>query len=139
MSVVKVEVDRIYDEQGLPNLGGINDPRMGTMDKEMKCYTCKGTHQDCPGHFGHIELAKPVYHGGFIEFINKVLRCVCNQCSRILLDKERRPEILKIKNQAGRFNRVSKFCEAVGECKQEAGGCGLKKPKYSKKGLGIVI
>jgi DNA-directed RNA polymerase II subunit RPB1 len=43
MSVVKVENDRIYDEQGLPNLGGINDPRMGTMDKEMKCYTCKGS------------------------------------------------------------------------------------------------
>jgi DNA-directed RNA polymerase II subunit RPB1 len=43
MSVVKVDNDRIYDEQGMPNLGGVNDPRMGTMDKEMKCYTCKGS------------------------------------------------------------------------------------------------
>ena len=43
MSVVKVENDRIYDEQGFPNLGGINDPRMGTMDKEMRCFTCKGS------------------------------------------------------------------------------------------------
>ncbi len=43
LSVVKVDNDRIYDEQGMPNLGGVNDPRMGTMDKEMKCYTCKGS------------------------------------------------------------------------------------------------
>ena len=41
MSVAKVDNDRIYDEQGKPNLGGVNDPRMGPMDKEMKCDTCK--------------------------------------------------------------------------------------------------
>jgi DNA-directed RNA polymerase II subunit RPB1 len=84
-------------------------------------------------------LARPVYHGGFIEFINKILRCVCHQCSKLLLDKDKKPEILKIKSLPGRFTRVAKYCDAVGECKQEADGCGLKKPKYSKQGLGIII
>jgi len=43
MSVVKIEKERIYDENGFPCLDAINDPRMGTMDKEMRCFTCKGS------------------------------------------------------------------------------------------------
>ena len=43
MSVVKIDNERIYNEKGIPNFEAINDPRMGTMDKEMKCYTCKGS------------------------------------------------------------------------------------------------
>jgi DNA-directed RNA polymerase II subunit RPB1 len=40
---------------------------MGTVNKEMRCLTCLGDMVDCPGHFGHIELAKPVYHVGLID------------------------------------------------------------------------
>ena len=43
MSVAKIENEKIYDENGLPNSGAINDPRMGTMDKELKCRVCKGS------------------------------------------------------------------------------------------------
>lgn len=43
MSVVKVENERAYNDKGVPNFGAINDPRMGTMDKELKCFTCKGS------------------------------------------------------------------------------------------------
>jgi DNA-directed RNA polymerase II subunit RPB1 len=28
------------------------------------CATCKEDIQVCPGHFGHIELATPVFHVG---------------------------------------------------------------------------
>ena len=28
---------------------------------------------ECPGHFGHIDLAKPVYHMGFIQKTMKIL------------------------------------------------------------------
>lgn len=41
---------------------------------------------ECPGHFGHIELAKPVFHVGFVTKIMKVLRCVCFFCSKLLVD-----------------------------------------------------
>ena len=43
MAVVKIEKERIYDDKGQPTFGAINDPRMGTMDKDMKCFTCKGS------------------------------------------------------------------------------------------------
>ncbi len=37
MSVALINQERPYNDQGMPNYHGINDPRMGTMDKEMKC------------------------------------------------------------------------------------------------------
>ena len=43
MSVVKVDNVRIYNDRGVPNFGAINDPRMGTMEKERQCLTCKGS------------------------------------------------------------------------------------------------
>ena len=36
---------------------------------------------ECPGHFGHIDLAKPVFHPGFmtksIKVILKRILCIC--------------------------------------------------------------
>lgn len=53
------------------------------------CHTCAGNMQECPGHFGHIELAKPVFHMGFVKTIVKVMRCLCFFCSRLLTDTVR--------------------------------------------------
>jgi len=39
----------------------------------------------CPGHFGHIDLAKPVFHVGFLAKTIKILRCVCFYCSKMLV------------------------------------------------------
>jgi DNA-directed RNA polymerase II subunit RPB1 len=67
-SVANINSERIYNEVTLlPNLNAVNDPRMGTMSKDSKCLTCQGDMIDCPGHFGHIELACPVYHVGLID------------------------------------------------------------------------
>ena len=54
--------------------------RMGTYDRQYKCATCAGNKMDCPGHFGHIELSKPVFHVGFMIKLIKVLKCVCFNC-----------------------------------------------------------
>ena len=47
-----------------PRMGGLMDPRMGTIDRNFKCQTCGEGMSECPGHFGHIELARPVFHPG---------------------------------------------------------------------------
>ena len=61
--------------------GGIEDPRMGTFDFDNRCKTCDCTYagsgskiDDCPGHFGHIDLVRPVFHCGFIDDVTKILR-----------------------------------------------------------------
>jgi DNA-directed RNA polymerase II subunit RPB1 len=92
---------------------------MGTNSYSIRCKTCDCTYagsgskmDDCPGHFGHIELVRPVYHCGFIDEIVRILRCVCFQCSRLLLDeriaKER--DLLKINDPETRFRRIHDHC-----------------------------
>ena len=40
---------------------------------------------DCPGHFGHIELARPVYHICLIDVVRKLLKVFCYNCSKLLV------------------------------------------------------
>jgi DNA-directed RNA polymerase II subunit RPB1 len=42
---------------------------------------------DCPGHFGHIELAKPVFHAGFLIKVKKIIECVCVNCGKLKVDE----------------------------------------------------
>jgi DNA-directed RNA polymerase subunit A' len=35
------------------------DLNLGVIDPGLRCKTCDQKAADCPGHFGHIELAKP--------------------------------------------------------------------------------
>lgn len=72
-------------EGGRPKLGGLMDPRQGVIDRNSRCQTCAGNMTECPGHFGHIDLAKPVFHCGFITKTIKILRCVCFFCSKMLV------------------------------------------------------
>ena len=76
-------------EGGRPKLNGLMDPRQGTIDRNARCQTCAGNISECPGHFGHIELAKPVFHIGFMVKTIKILRCVCFFCSKLLVDPVR--------------------------------------------------
>lgn len=73
-------------EGGRPKLGGLMDPRQGVVDRASRCQTCAGNMTECPGHFGHTELAKPVFHVAFFTKIVKLIRCVCFFCSKILVD-----------------------------------------------------
>ena len=64
-SVAKVEHPEVMDETThRPKIGGLMDPRMGTIDRNFKCQTCGEGMSECSGHFGHIELARPVFHPG---------------------------------------------------------------------------
>lgn len=56
------------------------------MDRDKKCQTCSENITNCPGHFGHIDLAAPVFHIGFLNKTLKILKCVCFFCSRLLIN-----------------------------------------------------
>ena len=84
----EIETSETY-EKGRPKRGGLSDPRMGTMDRAMKCETDGMSSTDTPGYFGHLELAKPVYHHGFIKNVVSVLRCVGFSSSKLMIDKVR--------------------------------------------------
>jgi DNA-directed RNA polymerase II subunit RPB1 len=65
MSVAHITYPETMDEEKQqPRDGGLNDRRLGTIDRMYICQTCKEDINICPGHFGHIELAVPVFHVG---------------------------------------------------------------------------
>ncbi|MCK4634820.1 MAG: DNA-directed RNA polymerase subunit A', partial [Candidatus Aenigmarchaeota archaeon] len=84
--IATVEVDRydLYDRDGYPVEGGIMDPRLGVVDPGMRCQICGGGVGTCLGHFGHIELARPVIHVRYVKTIYSLLRATCEECGRIL-------------------------------------------------------
>ena len=43
---------------------------------------------ECPGHFGHIDLAMPVIHVGFIKDIKMLLESTCSSCGRLMLSED---------------------------------------------------
>ena len=52
ISVAKIEFPETMDEtQMKAKIGGLNDPRLGSIDRNFKCQTCGEGMSDCPGHF----------------------------------------------------------------------------------------
>lgn len=87
MSVIEVKTPDTYDEDGYPIENGLMDRHLGVIDPQFECKTCGARSGECPGHFGHIELARPVMHVGFADRIHKILRSTCSSCGRILLSE----------------------------------------------------
>jgi len=85
MAVVKVITPELYDADGYPIDGSLMDLKMGVIDPGLRCRTCGGKVKECPGHFGYIELARPVFHIRYIPLIYIFLRSTCSSCGRLLL------------------------------------------------------
>ncbi|MCG2879835.1 MAG: DNA-directed RNA polymerase subunit A' [Vulcanisaeta sp.] len=88
MSVMEITTSETYDEAGRPMVGGLMDRRLGVVEPGARCETCGNPPDKCPGHFGRIELAKPVIHVEYAKYIYDLLRATCRECGRILLTDE---------------------------------------------------
>ena len=80
LSVVEIQTADTYDEDGVPIVSGLMDGRLGTLEPRQKCKSCGNTASNCPGHFGHIELAEPIIHVAFSKIIYKLLSSTCRNC-----------------------------------------------------------
>ena len=83
-SVVEVTTDKTY-QSNQPVSNGVFDSRFGVIENGKVCPTCKQTNQFCPGHFGHIQLARPVYLYQFFDTIEKLANLICLNCSKPLM------------------------------------------------------
>ncbi len=114
MSVTKIVTADTYDEDGYPIESGLMDLRLGVIDPGLRCRTCGAGARDCPGHFGHIEIARSVINIGYVEDIHDCLRATCRNrtCGRLLLSDEKAANIRKdieiIKKEGGRWWEISK-------------------------------
>jgi DNA-directed RNA polymerase subunit A' len=92
MSATKIITADTYDDDGFPIDMGLMDPHLGVIEPGLRCKTCGHKVDECPGHFGHIDLAMPVIHVGFVKEIKKLLQSTCRVCGRLLLTEEQAKE-----------------------------------------------
>ena len=136
-SVVEITKYETY-EKDIPVIKGLFDRRMGVTESGELSGTCGQKNIHCPGHFGHIELTRPVYNYHFIQIILKLVKCVCYKCSKLLIDKESDIcNVISKKPSKQRWLDVYELCSKVKECGQETvDGCGAKQPdNYKIEGI----
>jgi DNA-directed RNA polymerase beta' subunit len=140
-SVVEVTSQATYVGNE-PKIGGLFDPRMGVLENGKICRSCGQTNHNCPGHFGHYRLTRPVYFRHFMQVILDVLKCVCIKCSKLLIDKELHKDMLHKKGEA-RWRDIKQLCSGSSEkrCgKETEDGCGAPQPdKYICSGIASVV
>ena len=126
------ERDRI---NGKPAPGGLSDLRMGTTDFAFRCETCHMQHPDCPGHFGYIELAEPVFNLGMFEFVLQTLRCVCQACGALLSHPgDAGYEEALQRTGPNRLRAMVQLCQGKHYCDANgtSKGCGQEQVKVSR-------
>ena len=142
-----VEVKKTDTYSGIdPIVDGLFDPRMGVLEHSRVCATCEQKNNFCPGHFGHIELARPVFHAMFFDHIKRLMKCVCYRCSRVLVSEQSAfPDIreavkkaMAVKNLEKRNSILFKLCSNNNKLKKcgdgNPGGCNARQPnKYYKE------
>ena len=106
LAAANVVSPELYDADGYPVEKGLMDLAMGVIDPGLRCKTCGGRMRSCPGHFGYIQLAKPVVHIMYANLIYDLIRSFCFNCGRILMAPEK-AETWKAKiDQARKENNV---------------------------------
>ncbi|TKJ16954.1 DNA-directed RNA polymerase subunit A' [Candidatus Woesearchaeota archaeon B3_Woes] len=111
MASAKIVTPELYDREGYPVDGGLMDIRLGVIDPGLKCKTCGSKLKECIGHFGYIELARPIIHIKFVSIILNILKSTCRDCGRVLIPK----------------TKIAKCLDELKEAEKESGLAGRRK------------
>jgi len=105
MASAKIVTPELYDKEGYPVDGGLMDIRLGVIDPGLRCKTCRSKLKECNGHFGYIELARPIMHISFVTIVLNLLRSTCKECGRILIPQNRieryKTQLNKVQEEGG--------------------------------------
>ena len=135
ITTAKIVTPELYDKEGYPVDGGLMDIRMGVIDPGLRCKTCGGRLKECLGHFGYIELARPIVHISFIKVIYNLLRSTCRSCGHALIDKadlkKIKEDLDKIEEKKGVIERMDYIKRIIFELKKikKCPECGSKQKK----------
>ena len=135
LSAAKIVTPELYDREGYPVDGGLMDLRLGVIDPGLRCKTCGQKLKECPGHFGYIELARPVIHIQFMKNIYDLLKSTCKFCSKVLIPDEKIKRNLtaldKIESEEGFEARMKKVKSIISKykVKDKCPHCNAKQEK----------
>ncbi len=132
LSAVEIKRADTYDKDGYPIERGLMDPHLGVISPGLRCKTCGQTMKNCPGHFGSIELIRPVVYPKFSDKLITILACTCKDCGRILANPEEIQEILRLGDDKGKLEKeiklIAKTHKTCPYCDSEVPKTVLDKP-----------
>ncbi|MBS3113159.1 DNA-directed RNA polymerase subunit A' [Candidatus Woesearchaeota archaeon] len=137
MASSKIVTPELYDKEGYPVDGGLMDIRMGVIDPGLKCKTCGSKLKECIGHFGYMELARPIIHIKFSTLVYDLLRATCADCGRILLSQDKYEKTLaKLKKlyadgELETYRKLAKSITTGLKTVSKCSFCGAKQPKIT--------
>ena len=101
---------------------------MGVLEPGLICPTDGMNYIDCPGYFGHIRLAKPVFYIHYIDTVIEVLKCVCIKCSKLVINQTMNKHVLNIPKDK-RWSYIHDHYKCIGRCGDDIeNGCGCRQP-----------
>jgi len=133
---------------GKPKENALSDLRLGSISREHRCTTCDSDANECPGHFGHIELREPVFHLGFMSTVLHILRSICFNCCKLKITSKNDDDF---KAAIGlppkeRLTAMYKLCSKRRTCDEKSIedpkqiiGCCSPQPIIKKAGCKITI
>ena len=117
LAVAKIVTPELYDKEGYPVDGGLMDIRLGVIDPGLTCKTDGQKLKESLGHFGYIELARPIIHINFVPVILTLLKGTCRECGRVLLQKQKmdtlKNELVVQEIEDGRAEKKGKIRDIV--------------------------
>ena len=119
----------------MPKNNGLFDHNMGSIDAAIICPIDEKKAELCPGYFGKIDLALPVFNYHFMNIIEKTLKCVCFHCSKLLIDNHDPLILNELNNKKGlgRFKAICELCTRNKKCLFNGGCQALQPTKYIRK------
>jgi len=101
MSALEVKTPDTYDKDGYPMESGLMDPHLGVINPGLRCKTCGQRMKKCPGHFGSLELVRPVIHSEFGRRLELLMHATCKECGRVALPDDKIEKYKKMAKAEG--------------------------------------
>lgn len=109
-------INKGLNSNSKPLEDGLNSLKFGANKRMMICQTCGMSYENCPGHFGHINLNYPVFHIGFFDIIKKILNCVCIKCGKLRCNYKDHIETIKKLKYNNRLKYIANLSANVKFC-----------------------
>lgn len=103
----------------MPAQHGVLDRRMGISQKDVNCETCGKNLTDCVGHYGYLDLARPVFHVGYFKNTIHILQNICKNCGYVLLKPDVKQKMCEQAKRITSYLAKKAFYKSVNEkCKK---------------------
>lgn len=88
ISIMPITSGGVFDHSGIPIKNGVYDLKLGSTENNQICPTCGQNAWNCPGHFAHIKLVKPVYHPFYADTLANLIAGICPVCHNMRVPVE---------------------------------------------------